>query len=609
MSEPLNDPTMPDVLPTAEPTVARVFDIRSAGRPATVEPTSAEIRTAGSVLLERMQFLRQAGITFRGLRDLYEILGYQRVIMPADYRARYARGGIAARVIEAFPKATWRGEGELIEDHDPKKSTALEKAWHSLNKRLKVWASFYRVDIMAGQGRYAILLIGDGGELDQPLKKARAGNPDKILFLSVFSEEDAMILEWETDVKSPRFGLPTKYQLRRIGNSTAQFPGLGMPPFTSAAFNKPVDWTRVIHVAEGCLDNEVFGQPSLERVWNLLDDLDKVTGGGAEAFWLRANQGIQLDVDKDMTLANDEKAALKEQADEYQHQIRRMLRTRGVKVNTLGSDVANFSNPADAILTQIAGSKAIPKRILTGSEMGELASSQDRDNWKDQINGRQTGYAAPYIVRPFVDRLIEYGYLPAPAGDDPQCYDVEWPHIQVLTEQEKSLGAKDWATTATAEGPVFARDEIRDKWYGMEPWPKPVLDTATGEHTAPESGLAVDPKQDPETGLPFKAPPAPAVGAVGKDGLPLVDPVTGEPVQVDPKSGLPILDRPALVPRSPKVGAPGVVPAKVPPGKGKSPRAAEVIMDEALLLTLENAIRDQDTETIDKIIGIERNTE
>ena len=94
--------------------------------------------------------------------------------------------------------------------------------------------------------------------------------------------------------------------------------------------------------------------------------------------------------------------------------------------------MANFSNPADAILTQIAGSKAIPKRILTGSEMGELASSQDRDNWKDQINGRQTGYAGPYIVRPLVDRLIKYGYLPTPKKG-PREYEVRCPQIQVLT--------------------------------------------------------------------------------------------------------------------------------------------------------------------------------
>jgi hypothetical protein len=226
-----------------------------------------------------------------------------------------------------------------------------------------------------------------------------------------------------------------------------------------------VHWSRIIHIAEGGLDDEVFGVPVLENIWNYLDDLDKVAGGGAEAFWLRANQGTHLDVDKDMDLSPEARQSLSDQASEYQHQMRRMLQTRGVSVQTLGSDVANFSNPVDAILTLIAGSKGIPKRILTGSEMGELASSQDRDNWKDQINGRQTGYAAPYIVEQLADRLIAYNYLPKP-----KQYSVRWPHIETLTEDERAQGATRWAAVNRTQGaPVFTIDEIRDKWYGLVP--------------------------------------------------------------------------------------------------------------------------------------------
>jgi hypothetical protein len=160
-------------------------------------------------------------------------------------------------------------------------------------------------------------------------------------------------------------------------------------------------------------------------------------------------------------------ASLKEQSEDYKHQITRWLRTRGVKVETLGSDVANFANPVDAIVTLIAGAKAIPKRILTGSEMGELASSQDRDNWRDQVDGRRMQYAGPYIVRPLVDRLIAYGYLPKPSAGD---YEVRWPGIQTLTEAERVEGAKGWsAVNATQGDVVFTSEEIRDKWAGFAP--------------------------------------------------------------------------------------------------------------------------------------------
>jgi len=426
------------------------------------------MRAAASVIIDRLQYLRQAGITFDGKRDLYEVLGYDRILTNKQYRDRYLRGGIAKRIVEALPKATWRGSPEVIEDMDPKVDTAFEQAFDALATRLKIWEVLRRADILAGLSNYSVILIGAADAYESELPKGN-GNPDGILFMTPFSGGggpgvnqgntsganyvDATIQEFESDTSSTRFGLPKSYQLRRLD-------------ITSPELQKPVHWSRIIHIAEGCLDNDVYGIPTLENVWNLLDDLDKVTGGGAEAFWLRANQGLHLMVDKDAALTPDEKTNLAAQAEEYQHQMRRILQTRKVDVQSLGSDTANFANPADAILTQIAGSKGIPKRILTGSEMGELASSQDRDNWKDQINGRQTGYAEQYIIRPLVDRLLQYNYLPAPA----QPYEVRWAHIETLTEDEKATGATKWADVNAKQGTtVFTDDEIRDKWYGMEP--------------------------------------------------------------------------------------------------------------------------------------------
>jgi hypothetical protein len=427
---------------------------------------AAEIRQLASILVDRMQFARQHGITFGGMRDLYEIFGYDRTITPQMYRDRYERGGIAQRVVDAFPKATWRGGFELIEDEDPETTTTFEQAWIDLDRRLSVTSRLQRLDILAGLGQYAILLIGAPGELNTPLPKAE---PNQLFHLSAFSQEDAWIQEWETDPSNPRFGLPKFYQLRRLASPSSLKSPNGVASFVTDAFNKPVHWSRIVHVAEGCLDDDVFGQPTLQAVWNLLDDLEKVTGGGAEAFFLRANQGIQIDIDKNMNVKPEALEDLRKQADEYANQIRRILRTQGTKVNVLGSDVANFSSPSDAILTQISGAKSIPKRILTGSEMGELASSQDRDNWKDQVNGRQTSHAGPYIVRPFIDRLVQFGYLPAPKKA-PDAYTVRWAHIEVMTETEKANGAAQWAAVnSTNKSVVFTSAQIRDKWYSLPP--------------------------------------------------------------------------------------------------------------------------------------------
>lgn len=438
-------------------------------------PVSAQVspalRIAADVMMDRLRWAKQVGLTFGGARDMYEVFGYDRLLTFRQYLETYQRGGIAGRVVDVFPQATWRGTVELIEDQDPEKVTKFEQAWLDLDKQHQIQAKLLRVDKLSLLSTFAVLLIGAPGKLEDPLPQAR--NPKDLLYLTPFSggggpggdatnrtlstDADATIAEFEKDTSNPRFGLPKSYQLKRVDVATPQLA-------------QPVHWTRILHVADQLLDNDVYGQPALERVWNLLQDLDKVTGGGSEAFWLRANQGLHLDIDKDMALPDVTAtvAALKEQSEQYKHQMTRWLRTRGVDVTTLGSDVANFLNPADAILTQIAGAKAIPKRILTGSEMGELASSQDRENWKDQVNGRQTSYAGPYIVRPLVDRLIEFGYLPTPEAST--GYEVRWPHIQILTEQEKVEGAKGWAATNQTYGDVvYTDDEIRDKWSDMAP--------------------------------------------------------------------------------------------------------------------------------------------
>ena len=237
--------------------------------------------------------------------------------------------------------------------------------------------------------------------------------------------------------------------------------------------NFEVHWSRVIHVAEGCLEDNVFGIPTLENVFNLFDDLAKVTGGGAEAFWLRANQGLHLDVDKDMGMPGQtsaglspaEREALKDKAEELQHQLQRVLVTRGVTATQLGSDVANIGPNADAILKQIAGSKGIPMRSLTGSEMGTLASEQDAANFDSRVQDRRTGYAGPKIVRRTIDRLIAYGYLPTPSK-----YEVGWPVEENMDEKGKADFALQLANiNKMQDAVVFTEEEIRDMAFDKPP--------------------------------------------------------------------------------------------------------------------------------------------
>jgi hypothetical protein len=207
------------------------------------------------------------------------------------------------------------------------------------------------------------------------------------------------VSEYEIDITSPRFGHaevlhgqphehvePDVDQLRRR-----------RPPGALDA---------VLHIADGLLDDNVFGEPRLQCIWNRLDDLEKVAGGGAEAFWRRADAGIQFDLDPTLELDEPAKESMKKQIEAYEHEMKRMLTTRGVKINQLGSDVADFSNSVNSIISLISAGTGIPQRVLMGSEQAKLASKMDRSNWDERVEDRRKDYAAPHVVRPFIDRMI-----------------------------------------------------------------------------------------------------------------------------------------------------------------------------------------------------------
>jgi len=403
-----------------------------------------------SLALDRYNMRTQAGLTYGTDRDLYATLGSKTKLEPKDYRERYERGGITERIVEAYPGGTWSGGATIVEDPKPDVDTPFELAVVELFKRLDVWSIVQRADILAGLGRYSVLLIGEAGKLNTELK--RVTSADKVLYLTPYSEEFAKIEKSVSSTSDPRFGLPELYTLT----------------FGDTKLNRKVHHSRVIHVAEGLLTNDVMGKPRLRAVWNYLDDLEKIVGGGSEAAWKRADPGIQADLDPDVEMDTDDEAALEDEIDEYMHGLRRFMRTRGVNLNMLQTQVAAFGGNATAVLQLISATTGIPHRILTGSERGELASTQDRNNWNDRITERRRDFAIP-LVSALIDKLIAINALPEPSE-----YEVTWPEIEELDESEKATVTATLAGAnqkqKAAEGVIIVTgNEIRESVLGLEP--------------------------------------------------------------------------------------------------------------------------------------------
>lgn len=387
----------------------------------------SKFRAFASALVGRSRLAALAGKTFEGRRDLYKFLGYKRTIEFEDYWERYQRGGIAGRIVDAFPQATWRAKPVIYDDgkQPDDEQSDFVKSFNAMADRLKLFSYFERADKLAGVGSYSILLIGVKGAqpLDTPLPKL--SSPDDILYVVPYSEGNAEIVAYEDNTSSERFGLPTMYsvslQKSLSGNST-----------NTANNIKRVHHSRVIHIADNLVEDDILGIPRMQRVWNYLDDLEKIMGASAEAVWRSVDRGLHFNIDKDLELDTDDEADFVDEIEEYLHDQKRYIKTRGIEVNSLGGETVQITSPFDASIALISGTVGIPTRILLGSERGQLASQSDEKNFSARVRERQTSFAEPYIMRPFTNRVS------GAFGAELPPYKVSWPDVSTLTDKENA---------------------------------------------------------------------------------------------------------------------------------------------------------------------------
>ena len=119
--------------------------------------------------------------------------------------------------------------------------------------------------------------------------------------------------------------------------------------------------------------------------------------------------------------------------EKYSTGLQRYLLLTGLTAKSLAPQVVDPSPQIESLIDAVCIRLGIPKRIFTGSERGELASSQDEKTWNNRLSHRQTTYITPRIIVPLVNRLISLGVLPEPKG-----YSVVWPDLNSLTEDQKA---------------------------------------------------------------------------------------------------------------------------------------------------------------------------
>lgn len=406
-----------------------------------------ELQTLSS-LVSRAKLQGLLGQSYGGARDLYNKLGWEKDPQYSHFRDRYTRQEVAQRVVEAPVDATWNGSVTLTEAKGKGKDSAFKKAWKELDQDVALINKVVRADTVSGIGQYAILLLGfdDIGD-GEDLTKSVAGTDNKLMFAQPYSQENATIKKLVADTTDPRFGLPEMYEINTNIANLEQ---------AQTTETKQVHWSRVIHIAEGLLEDNIFGKPRLLAIYNMLQNLELVAGSSGEMFWRGAFPGLMFEADKEADMNTEVIADLKVEIDKYIHGLRRSLRLQGINVKELTGQVSSPLEHIKAYITLISAGTGIPVRILTGSERGELASEQDERNWNSRVEERRVDYAEPMILRQLVDRLILFGVLPTPTDG----YTVLWSPLAILDEKTAAQVAKMKTEAIAAYASALGADQV-----------------------------------------------------------------------------------------------------------------------------------------------------
>ena len=385
--------------------------------------TKTELITFSSELLNRASLFSRLGQQYGGDRDVYEALGYPLSLTYDDYASRYSRQDIARAIINRPVQFTWKGPVTITELGDTSEKV-LEKAWIKLERKLKLKSKFVRLDKLASIGTYGVLLLGFNDVRKQDDWKTPVDKKNnRLLYVKPLGEGNAKISTYVKRSSDPRFGMVGLYDI------TLTNPG-GDSTTTFVAHH-----SRVLHVVPELMESEIEGVPALKSVWNRLMDLEKLVGGSAEMFWRGARPGYQAIMDPDYTMGATMEAALEGQIDEYEKNLRRMIVNQGVEFKALESQVSNPKEHVEIQIDMISSVTGIPKRVLMGSERGELSSAQDASGWLNVIQTRREEHAEINIIRPFVDMCIDYGILPTPTAED---YQIVWLDLFASSDKDKA---------------------------------------------------------------------------------------------------------------------------------------------------------------------------
>ncbi len=381
-----------------------------------------------------------------GKKDINNECNYPSQITLSQYKEIFDREAIGARIVSLLPEESWADDPWIYETEDVSQQTEFERGIEILNDEHSLYEMMLRADILSKIGHYGIIVFGlnDANNIDTSLpvegydeasEKWNENLSHSLLYIRAYSEPSITIDRWETRTNSPRFGKPVIY-------SVTYKDYLSEATTTNPLETKTMKfhWTRCHHLADNCLDSDTKGTPELKPVYNNVYNLRKIYGASAEGYWKNAFPSLIFEMSPEaaakINASETLKGAIKEQLERLSESLQKYMVGTG-SVKTVAGTI-NDPTPHIAIQLQaICIALEVPWRIFLGSEEAKYASAEDKKAWNKRLMRRQTKYIIPKIIRPVINRLMDYGVLPRV-----EKFSVEFPDLNKLTPEELAESAE-----------------------------------------------------------------------------------------------------------------------------------------------------------------------
>lgn len=392
--------------------------------------------------------------------------GFPETLTFEHFYHMFSRNGLAEGAVEQTKLETWQDFPTILVDAEAGELTPEEQEIANKFEELRLWQCLAEADARSMVGRYSavILRVADGMRFDQPLQRMNNGLEALVEVIPAW-EGQLRVSLWDDDETSENYGRPRMFEFneQRVDDHNNQNNR------RNRQFNVHPD--RVIIWST---DGTVHAKSKIEAGYDSLMTLEKIVGAGGEGFWKNATGRPVLETDKDVRIEELKKALgattdnelvdkMNEHIDDWNKGFDSVLWLQGMQAKNVDANLASPEHFFNIALQVFCASWPIPAKVLTGSQTGERASTEDNNQWRKINHSRRVNVCKPTIAA-FISRLRKFGML----RDIP--WHVKWSDLTESTMAEKIARAEKMSNINknSPDEPVFLPEEIRDV-VGLDP--------------------------------------------------------------------------------------------------------------------------------------------